>query len=145
MVDTISNSGERKKKIPSVQISSKFPEDMNEFKRTIKKRNIRRIPKFQRQSSPSTFRGASVAMNGNVFQLQSERIKKIQLMTTVEALKVLSSIEFKRDIAYLQILFKDQRDVKVPLPVKPKCKEVTDDSGNNMMIHPTDIEMKFTR
>ena len=46
-------------------------------------------------------------MNGNVFQINSERKNKSQFTETIEALNVYSSTEYKNDIESLTVLFTD--------------------------------------
>ena len=44
------------------------------------------------------FRGDTVKLNGNVFQVHSERKNKSQFMDSIEALRVYSSVAYKSDI-----------------------------------------------
>lgn len=45
-------------------------------------------------------------MNGNVFQLHSERSKKRQFRESLEALKTLAATEFKQEVRFLEPLFR---------------------------------------
>ena len=51
------------------------------------------------------FRGDTVKLNGNVFQVHSERKNKSQFMDSIEALRVYSSVAYRSDIEALTVLF----------------------------------------
>lgn len=78
------------------------------------------------QTSTNTFKGNATGMNGNVFQLHSERRKKGQLQETLDALKTLASTEFKQEIRYLEPFFQELTSPRVPLPIKPEPEEFPD-------------------
>ena len=61
-------------------------------------------------------------MNGNVFQLHSERKNKSQFINTIEALRVYSSSEYKSEIESLNVLF---TNLETPSVKKPKEPEET--------------------
>jgi len=68
------------------------------------------------------FKGDVKAMNGNTFGTHAERRKPGQFQDTVDALKILAATEYKKDIMYLEPLFKKLEEPMVPLPVKPEAE-----------------------
>ena len=80
------------------------------------------------------FCGNVAGMNGNVFQLHSERRKRGQFRDTLEALKTLASTEFKQEVRYLEPLFRLLQDPVVPLPVKPKEEKMVDPNDETKVI-----------
>ena len=79
-------------------------------------------------------------MNGNVFQLHSERNKKGQFRDSLEALKTLSATEFKQEVRFLEPLFRALEDPVVPLPVKPDQK-VYPDSSDSSKVDPVRLDI----
>jgi len=77
-------------------------------------------------SQTSSFKGDMKAMNGHVFQTHSERNKPGQFKDTLNALKLLASTEYKKDLLHLEPLFKRLESPKVPLPTKPEPEEVVE-------------------
>ena len=98
----------------------------------------RRKNKGYFQAHSSVFKGKVVEMNGHVFELPSERKKKNQFKETIEALRVFAASHYKKDVKYLEILFKDLKELTIPLPVKPQPIEQTQDDGTSKMIQPED-------
>ena len=83
-------------------------------------------------------------MNGNVFQIHSERKNKSQFTETIEALRVYSSTEYKNDIESLTILF---AELKTPGVVKPDDPEETitvNDDGTTTTTISKFEEMTYT-
>ena len=67
----------------------------------------------------SAFKGETGKLNGNVFQIHSERTNKSQFMDTIEALRVYSSSAYKNDIEALTILFTKLEAPTVSKPDDP--------------------------
>ena len=65
------------------------------------------------------FRGAVEKMNGNVFTLHSEGQKTGQFDDMLEALRVLIATEFKKEVTYLEPIFRKLEEPHIPLPTKP--------------------------
>jgi len=85
-------------------------------------------------------------MNGNVFQLQSEGRKKGQFKDTLDALKVLASTEFKKDISYLELLFQELKEPTVNPPKRPKPVVIKDEqTGLDVEVKPSDEDMDLYR
>jgi len=80
------------------------------------------------------FKGEVTDMTGHVFQTHSERTKPNQFEETVNALRILASTEFKKDIRYLEPLFKDQSEPKIPLPVKPPATKIKQQDGSTVEV-----------
>ena len=74
------------------------------------------------RNTANYFKGDVKAMNGNIFGTHAERSKPGQFQDTVDALKILASTEYKKDIMYLEPLFKKLEEPKVPLPIKPEAE-----------------------
>ena len=106
-------------------------------------RQQRDVRTTQQQNKSGIFRGNVTAMNGNVFQLHSERRKRGQFRDTVDALKTLASTEFKHEVRYLEPLFRALEDPVVPLPIKPKGETVIDpnDSTRTITLAPDEVEL----
>ena len=107
----------------------------------------KRRDRYKKSSvAASSFIGTSTNMNGHVFQLQSEGPKKGQFKDTIDALKVLSSTEFKKDIAYLEPIFKKLEKPFVPRPIKPSPTIVKDQTtGTETKIPPDEVEVDIYR
>lgn len=97
---------------------------------------------ISRQNTGRTnhFRGNVTGMNGNVFQLHSERNRKGQFRDSLEALKTLSATEFKQEVRFLEPLFRALEDPVVPLPVKPDQK-VYPDSSDSSKVDPVRLDI----
>ena len=67
----------------------------------------------------STFKGETAEMNGNVFQLQSEKARKGQFDDTMEALQRYSAKVYPKDSVFLLPLFKELKQPTVKEPDKP--------------------------
>ena len=76
-------------------------------------------PNISRNSAP-TFKGATPELNGNVFQTKAEQRKKNQYQSTIDALKIYSSVTHKKEAKLLTPLWRDLKQPKVPLPKEPK-------------------------
>jgi len=74
-------------------------------------------------SNATSFRGEMKAMNGHVFQTHSERNKPGQFKDTLNALKLIASTEYKKDLLHLEPLFRRLESPSVPLPIKPEAEE----------------------
>ena len=79
--------------------------------------------------SSTVFKGSLSSMNGNVFELPSERRKRGQFRETLNALRTLASMEYKKEILYLEPLFRKLEDPVVEKPVKPKGQIVKSETG----------------
>ena len=90
-----------------------------------------------------SFKGATAKMNGNVFQLHSERKNKSQFGDTVKALSVYSSEVFKNDIEALTSLFTDLAEPKVEQPEDPKEVKIMVGGIETVKISKFE-EMKYT-
>ena len=80
-------------------------------------------------------------MNGNVFQLPGERKKRGQFQERLKALKTVASLEFKKEIMYLEPLFRKLENPKLLKPVKPEPMTVTDDDGNVQEVKVDTVDM----
>ena len=69
-------------------------------------------------------------MHGNVFQLHTERKKRGQFQDTLDALKALASTEYKKEIRYLDPLFRKLEEPNIPLPVKPEKIAIKKEDGD---------------
>ena len=65
------------------------------------------------------FRGDTVKLNGNIFQVHSEKKNKSQFMDSIEALRVYSSAAYKSDIEALTVLFTKLDLPTVVIPADP--------------------------
>ena len=92
---------------------------------------------------PNTFKGETSKMNGNVFQVHSERKNKSQFTETVEALGVYASSAYKSDIEYLMVLF-----TKLENPTVFKLEDPVEDTkvvdGEDVTFISKFEEMKYT-
>ena len=73
-------------------------------------------------------------MNGNVFQLATERKKKDQFDDTMEALKIYASTKFADDIAHLDPLFRKLKRHTITKPNKPATTSIKNDDGATTII-----------
>ena len=71
-------------------------------------------------------------MNGNVFQLHSERKNKSQFIDTIEAICVYSLFEYKSDIESLNIIFTNLETPSVKKPNNPEETVIFDDKGTTI-------------
>ena len=95
--------------------------------------------------SNSAFKGKVLEMNGNVFQLPTERHKKDQYKETLEALRVYCASHFQRDVNYLDTMFKELKTATVPVPIKPQPVEQTLDDGSTIVIPADDTLLDVYR
>ena len=65
------------------------------------------------------FKGETIGMNDNVFQIHSEQKKKGQFQETMDALKVYASTTYKKDINFLTPLFLNLVEPTVKEPTEP--------------------------
>ena len=70
----------------------------------------------------ATFRGETMDMNGNVFQLQSEKAKKGQFDDTLQALQRYAARVYPKDSVFLLPIFKDLNQPTLEEPRKPEVK-----------------------
>lgn len=77
----------------------------------------------------TTFKGSVNSMNGHVFELPGERKKRGQFRETMKALKTLTSMEYKKEILYLEPLFRKLEDPVVEKPVKPIEQTIKTEEG----------------
>jgi len=80
-------------------------------------------------------------MNGNVFQLATERKKRDQFEDTLEALKIYASTKFSDDITYLDPLFKRLKEPMVNVPVKPGPVTIQNDDGTTTLQSPDSVDL----
>ena len=73
-------------------------------------------------NTSSTFKGETSKLNGNVFQVHSERTDMSQFAETLEALRIYSSYAYKSDIEFLTVLF---TSLQTPTVSKPEDPEET--------------------
>ena len=107
-------------------------------------RRSRQYSQNRRVAESNEFKGETAKMNGNVLQIHSERKNKSQFSDTVDALKVYSSVAYKNDIEFLNVLFTKMEKPKVDEPEDPKETEVVDDDGTVTKITSKFEEMKYT-
>ena len=93
-------------------------------------RRPRQYSQNRRVAESNEFKGETAKMNGNVFQVHSERKNKSQFSDIVDALKVYSSAAYKNDIEFLNVLVTKLEKPKVDEPEDPKETEVVDGDGN---------------
>jgi len=86
------------------------------------------------KGSTNSFRGKVTEMNGNVFQLATERKKKDQFDDTLEALKIYASTKFAEDIAHLDPLFRKLKRPTVAKPVKSEPTSLENEDGTTTVI-----------
>ena len=91
----------------------------NATQRTLRAKN----PKNPQDTK--AFKGATVKMNGCVFQLHTERKSKSQFADTMEALRIYASTAFKNGIESLTPPFTDLKEPKVAEPEGPEEEIVT--------------------
>jgi len=77
-----------------------------------------------RGTSTSAFKGNVAEMNGNVFQLATERKTKDQFNDTLEALNIYPSAKFSEDIAHLDPLFQKLKKPTIKKTIKPEPTKV---------------------
>jgi len=95
----------------------------------------RRKTIYQSNRGPTnSFRGKVTEMNGNVFQLATERKKKDQFDDTLEVLKIYASTKFAEDIAHLDPLFRKLKRPTVAKPVKPEPTSFKNEDGRTTVI-----------
>ena len=82
-------------------------------------------------------------MNGNVFQLHSDR-KKSQFTDTMEALRVYLSTAYKSDIKYLNSLITELKESSVDIPADPVTIKSIDGDGKVVYTTLRFEEMKYT-
>ena len=83
------------------------------------------------------FHGDTRDLNGHVFQIHSEQIKRNQFNDTMDALKTFASQKYVKHIDYIMPLFVDFSAPSIPRPVQPASKaknEVTLQDGTKMEI-----------
>ena len=107
-------------------------------------RRPRQYSQNRRVAESNEFKGETAKMNGIVFQVHSERKNKSQFSDTVDALKVYSSVAYKNDIEFLNVLFTKLEKPKVDEPEDPKETEVVDGDGNVTKVTSKFEEMKYT-
>ena len=91
----------------------------------------------------NVFKGETSKLNGNVFQVHSERTSMSQFMETMEALRVYSSSAYKNDIESLTELFTNLKTPTVNQPEDPI--ETTDTvEGKTVKSVSKFEEMKYT-
>jgi len=94
-----------------------------------------------RGSSTPNFKGKVSEMNGNVFQLATERKKRDQFEDTLEALKIYASTKFSDDITYLDPLFRRLKEPMVNVPVKPGPVTIQNDDGTITVQNPDSVDL----
>ena len=115
---------------PNVEPSSDSTENQNQNREgsriaragTWGRGNTRHSNRGKPGQDTHKFKGETVKMNGNVFQLHSERKNKSQFIDTIEALRVYYSSEYKSDIESLNVLL---TNLETPSVKKPKEPEET--------------------
>ena len=100
-------------------------------------------PNRRPASTNNTFKGETSKLNGNVFQVHSERTNMSQFMKTLEALRVYSSSAYKRDIESLTELF---TNLQTPIVSKPEDPIETTDTVDGKEVKSVSKfeEMKYT-
>ena len=89
------------------------------------------------------FRGDTVKLNGNIFQVHSERKNKSQFMDSIEALRVYSSVAYKSDIEALTVLFTKLEVPTVVVPADPKVTKIEMEDGTIIERTSKFEEMKY--
>ena len=90
--------------------------------------------------SSNKFRGAVSKMNGKVFTLHSEGVRTGQFKETLEALIVLVAVEYKKEVLYLEPMFKDLKEPEIPLPKKPMPTKKEESDGTITHIPVMDVQ-----
>ena len=103
----------------------------------------RRTYNHNRRTNIAGFKGETEKMNGNVFQLHSDR-KKSQFTDTMEALRVYLSTAYKSDIKYLNSLFTELKEPSVDVPADPVTIKSIDEDGKVVNTTSRFEEMKYT-
>ena len=75
------------------------------------------------------FKGDTIKLNGNVFQVHSERKNESQFMDSIEALRVYSSVAYKSDIEALTVLFTKLEVPTVVIPADPTVARIKMEDG----------------
>ena len=83
-------------------------------------------------------------MNGNVFQLHTECKKRGQFQDTLDALNALASTEYKKEVRYLDPLFRKLEAPSVPLPTKPEQIAIKNEDGS-YTYHDDPVKMDIYR
>ena len=86
--------------------------------------------KTTRRGNVTTFKGEVEKMQGNVFQLHTERKKRGQFQDTIDAMKVLSSTEYKTEVYYMEPLFRALDTPNISYPVKSQPVKVEQQDGS---------------
>ena len=100
-------------------------------------------PFIKKTGKGTPFRGETLKMNGNVFQLHAERKSKSQFGDTVKALRVSSSEVFKNNIEPLTILFTDLSEPILVESEEPKTVGVMGEDGKIKQTISKFEEMKY--
>ena len=90
------------------------------------------------------FRGDTVKLNGNVFQVYSERKIKSQFTDSIEALSVYSSVAYKSDIEALTVLFTKLEVPTVVIPTDPTVTKIKMEDGTIIERTSKFEEMKYS-
>ena len=106
-------------------------------------RRPRQYSQNRRVAERNEFKGETANMNGNVFEIHSERKNKSQFSDTVDALKVYSSVAYKNDIEFLNVLFTKLERPKVKEPEDPVETEVVDKDGTVTKVTSKFEDMKY--
>ena len=80
----------------------------------------------------SMFKGETIKLNGNVFQVHSERTNMSQFADTLEALRIYSSYAYKSDIESLTVLF---TSLQTPTVSKPEDPEETTSTVDRKVVY----------
>ena len=96
------------------------------------------------RTSTSIFKGDVELMNGNVFQLHTECKKRGQFQDTLDALNALASTEYKKEVRYLDPLFRKLEAPSVPLPTKPEQIAIKNEDGS-YTYHDDPVKMDIYR
>ena len=91
------------------------------------------------------FRGDTVKLNGNVFQVYSERKIKSQFTDSIEALSVYSSVAYKSDIEALTVLFTKLEVPTVVIPTDPTVTKIKMEDGTIIERTSKFEEMKYAK
>ena len=109
--------------------------------------NVRRPPRGATSTTRApSFKGDVPAMQGRTFITHCERGKSSRFKETLDALRILASTEYKKDIAYLGPLFKSLESPVVNPPIRPTAgPDSIQSDGTTVLGEISDVDMDIYR
>lgn len=114
----------------------------------VKRGHLRKGPKgVGPRTVSTTLKGEVAAMNGKTFVARTDRGKPSQFKETLEALRLLASTEYKKDILYLEPLFKKLEAPVASPPLRPVGPVIasSDPSAPPQYAAPVEVDMDIYR